>query len=196
MEVSEPIQVTVTVGRVLDELGVAWLVGGSLASSAHGVPRSTADVDLVAALGLEHVGPLMEAVQTSFYASRVAVEDAIDRHTSFNLIHLETMIKVDVFVPGPDELSQAQIARRVTLPVGERGQILLPFAAPEDIVLQKLRWFQAGGEASERQWNDVRGVLQVAGDGLDLDYLRSQAESAGLSELLERAISDARAGER
>lgn len=183
---TEPVRVTLIVGQVLDSLSVPWIVGGSLASSLQGVPRSTQDVDLVAALLPSHVGPLVFALEGVFHLSESAIIDAIRRRACFNLIHLETLLKVDVFVPKGDPLGRLQLARRryMTLDDGAR----LPLSSPEDVILQKLDWYRRGGAVAERQWRDIAGVLLVSGPQLDLAYLRETAAEAGIGDLLERAL--------
>jgi hypothetical protein len=94
----EALAVTTRVARALEELGVAYFVGGSLASSFHGIPRASQDADLVADLRAEHVGPLTELLHGEFYIDDERVRDAIRRRASFNVIHLQTLFKVDVFV--------------------------------------------------------------------------------------------------
>src|SRR6185295_14144233 len=94
----EALKVILAVVRVLEDLQVPYAVGGSLASSMHGIPRSTQDGDLVADLRVEHVQPFVAAVAESFHVSPERVLRAVQRRSSFNLIHLKTMIKVDVFV--------------------------------------------------------------------------------------------------
>ena len=183
---SEALAVTAYVGKVLDELGVPWLVGGSLSSSLQGVPRSTQDIDLVAALKAGHIQAFSEALEEHFYVSEDAIHNAIRRCSSFNLIHLDTMTKVDIFVPSTAPLSRAQLDRRwfITLEDGSR----LPLASAEDIILQKLDWYRKGDQSSERQLRDVVGVLQVRGKALDMEYLETMAKQSGLSELLRKAL--------
>jgi hypothetical protein len=82
--------------EILEDMGVSYFIGGSVASSVHGLPRSTLDVDLVADLSLDHVQPLVECSQATFYIDDEMVEDAVKREASFNVIHLETMTKLDV----------------------------------------------------------------------------------------------------
>ena len=86
----------------LERLGVRYLIGGSVASSLHGVARSTLDVDIVAALADVHVGPLASALAASYYIDESAVRDAVRRRAAFNVIHLDSMLKVDVFVLKAD----------------------------------------------------------------------------------------------
>lgn len=188
---AEPIRLALAVGREFDSLNVPWVVGGSVASSIHGLPRSTQDIDLVASLGRIHAGPLSRALEVDFYVDRDAIVDACVRRASFNLVHYDTATKIDVFLPRGDRLSAAQLQRRQPWQVGEAATDVLPVLSPEDVVLQKLRWFSAGGGVSERQWRDVVGVLAVRRGALDLDYMRGQAAGADLSELLDRALADA-----
>ncbi|MFZ5476655.1 MAG: hypothetical protein ACOZNI_07770 [Myxococcota bacterium] len=163
-------------------------MGGSVASSLHGVPRSTQDVDLVADLRRTHAGPLASTLADAFYVDEDAIRDAVLRRASFNLVHLDTVTKVDVFVPRGDALSAAQIARRHFVQVEGAS---LPVLSAEDTVLQKLRWYEQGERVSERQWRDVLGVLKVRGGNLDVAYMRAQSAAAGLADLLELALGDA-----
>ncbi|MCK6527564.1 hypothetical protein L6R50_08360 [Myxococcota bacterium] len=186
---AEPLAVALLVGDVFDALGVPWVVGGSVASSLRGVPRSTQDVDIVADLRGLHVGPFVAALEDRFYVDAGAVRDAVVRRSSFNLIHLGTMTKVDVFTTKPDPMSRSEMGRRQRYEA-EPG-VILPVASPEDVVLQKLDGFRKGGGVSERQWRDVLGVLQVGGPGLDHDYMRRLAGEVGLADLLEDALRGA-----
>jgi len=191
---AEAIRVTVLVARVLDQLGVSHAVVGSLASSLHGIPRSTNDVDIVAALRPEHAGPLAEALGESFYVDVDMIRDAITRRSEFNVIHLATMFKVDVFVPPLDPISRAQIARAAVVSVDAEGSLTLRVASAEDTVAQKLMWYRRGGETSERQWLDTLGVIAVQGKSLDLEYLRQTTDALGVTDLLERALAESAPG--
>ncbi len=186
----EAFQVVLEVVRLLDSLGVPYLVGGSLASSLHGIPRATQDADLLANLRIEHVQLFVAAVSPAFYVDAERVLHAVQRRSSFNLVHLKTAIKVDIFVLKPDPLSLQEMARRQILPVpGEPGTVL-QVATAEDTVLQKLLWYQQGDRISERQWNDVLGVLKVQRQRLDLDYLKEWAPRIGVDNLLRQAFED------
>lgn len=193
MILHQPLKVTLKVGAVLDGLGIPWVVGGSLASSIHGLPRSTQDVDLVAAMSQEHVAPFIEAMEPEFYVSEAAMLDALRARGSFNVIHQDTAMKVDLFMVRADPLSRAQLTRRrFTTLAGAEGAAV-PVLSPEDIILQKLLWFQRGQRVSERQWRDVLGVLKVQGDLLDLEYLTAAADMSELRALLDDALAQARA---
>lgn len=184
MSLGEALQATLEVAAVLERLGVDFLVGGSFASSFHGVPRSTQDVDLVAELTHEHVERFVAALSSTFYVDDERMRQAIASRTSFNLIHLPTMFKVDVFVARDDAWSRRQLERRERQQIGDAE---LPIASAEDVVLHKLRWYELGNRSSERQWNDVIGVLKVRRDSLDREYLNEQARRLGVGELLNRA---------
>jgi hypothetical protein len=176
--------------RALRELGVRHYVGGSIASSAHGIARASVDADVIAELGSEHVEPLARALAGAYYVPEQRMRDAALRRASFNLIHLETMLKVDVFVSKGRPFDARAMERAKPGPsVGAAGPV--PIASAEDTVLAKLEWFQRGGETSERQWGDVLGVLRASGSELDRTYLREFARQLGVADLLERALAEA-----
>lgn len=189
---SDPITVALSVAEVLDACGLRYLVGGSLASSMSGEPRSTLDVDIVVAMTAPDVGPLVHALRREFDVDERAVARAVRERSSVNLFHVASAIKVDLFVLGDSPLDEEQMERRHRVKVATDPDRYLYAYTPEDILLQKLRWFRAGNEVSDRQWRDVLGILLVQGDALDQIYLRDRAERIGLSDLLARAEAVAR----
>lgn len=186
MILAEPIAVAIQVGAVLDELEIDWLIGGSVASSLHGIPRATQDIDFVAGLFLQHVRPLVAALEGDFYIDADMIRGALRRRASFNIIHLATMTKVDIFTTTNEPLSKQEMSRRQRVPVGDNAHLYL--ASPEDIILQKLDWYRKSGGVSERQWRDVLGVLKIRGAELDTAYLKDLARRTGLNELLEQVL--------
>lgn len=191
--IDDAISAAEQIAATLEELDVPYMVGGSMASSLWGEPRFTRDVDVVAALRDEHVPGLIAALGDRWYADEVLIRGAIARRSSFNVIRLERMVKVDVFVPpdGGFHASKFARARRAPLNVGSDRTVAV--TSPEDIVLQKLEWFRSGGEVSDQQWRDVVGLLRTLGAALDENYLREWAQRLGLDPLLERARADSRA---
>ncbi|MCA8974380.1 MAG: hypothetical protein H6704_31445 [Myxococcales bacterium] len=173
--------------EALEKLGVDVQVGGSVASSVLGVPRTTLDADLVADLGFEHVERLAQMLDADYYADADMMREAVRRRSSFNLVHYATAWKIDVFVLKRTPFGQASFRRRANVAIVPGGR---PFSmsTAEDIILHKLTWYRAGGEVSERQWRDVVGVVEVHGEALDLDYLRRWAANLGVRDLLDRAL--------
>jgi hypothetical protein len=188
MELSQALAVAVEVARVLEGLEVPFLIGGSVASSLHGVPRSTQDVDLVADLRSEHARGLVNGLAGAFYVDLERVESAIRRRASFNVIHLATMIKVDVFVLGAEPAARVEMGRRQLIELPVEPSVRLPVASPEDTIVQKLAWYRRGGEVSDRQWRDVGEVVKVQGGRLDREYMRKAAKALGVEDLLSRLL--------
>jgi hypothetical protein len=187
----EALAVTLQVIGVLDRLGVEYVVGGSIASSIYGKPRATQDVDVVADLKDEHIPAFIAALQPDFYLDEPAVRDAVQRRTTFNVIHLHTMFKVDVFVAKDDASTNQELARRRPYFPPQAPGTEVSLASPEDIVVQKLYWYRLGDHVSERQWTDAISVIAVRGKNLDFDYMRSLAEQMSVGDLLARALSEA-----
>ena len=195
MVFGDAVTVVVAVVRVLEGLGVRYLVGGSLASSLLGIPRATQDVDIVVDLKPDHVDGLLEALTPDFYVDEDAVRDALHRRSMFNVIHLATMFKADLILMRHDPLSAAEMTRGLTCRLGEGDELIeLQVASAEDIILQKLDWFRRGGEVSGRQWTDVLGVMKTNRGRLDEGYLRLWAGRKGLLELLDGAFDASKPG--
>lgn len=178
--------------KAFEKLEVPYFIGGSVASSAYGVARATLDVDIVSDLKPEHVHPLVEMLESDYYIDEKMILDAIHRSSSFNLMHLETMLKVDVFVVKDRPYYKEAFKRKRKDSLDEeQGAAEFYLASSEDIILSKLEWFRMGGNVSERQRDDVLGVLKVQGDSLDVKYLRYWAAELGIADLLEQAFRDA-----
>lgn len=182
---------TEPVADAFEKLGIAYCIGGSVASSAYGIPRSTMDVDMVSDLKAAHVRPLVGMLEPSYYIDENMILDAIKRRSSFNIIHLETMLKIDIFLAKstPYDIETFKRRRKDTLDE-EQNATEFYLVSPEDIILNKLAWFRLGGGVSERQWNDVLGVLKVQKNSLDIDYLKHWAPELGVENLLEKALQD------
>lgn len=170
----------------LNELKVRHYVGGSVASSFHGALRSTMDVDIVCELTESHVEKFLEFVSADYYASETAIRASVENKSCFNLIHLPTSFKVDVFLSRGRPFDRNCMDRCKLESLSE--QLRVPIATPEDSVIAKLEWYRAGNEVSERQWDDVTRLLSLLGEQADLDYLTNAAASVGVSNLLTRLL--------
>ena len=184
----DPIAVAVRVGGVFDALGVRHTIGGSIAASFAGEPRSTIDIDFVVALNRAQVAPLVVALP-DFYVAEEALYRAVESRGTANLIHQDSQLKVDLFVAGGTRLDDQQLARRQRLEI-RPGQVIY-IHPPEDVLLQKLRWYRMGGEVSDRQWRDIMGIIRTQGDRLDRGYLTANAPILGVDLELERALREA-----
>lgn len=188
---SEALRVTRQVTTVLDALGVPYVIGGSLASIVHGLVRTTMDADIVADLSPDHAPALTAALGAAFYVpDQSALRETIERRGSFNLIHLATMFKVDIFLSQARPFDRQRLARRVGEQVGSEPDETVWLLSAEDVILSKLEYFRLGGEVSERQWRDVLGVVVTQAAALDVAYLRQWAGPLGVSDLLERALGE------
>ncbi|RPJ46698.1 MAG: hypothetical protein EHM19_03890 [Candidatus Latescibacterota bacterium] len=186
-----PIAVALLLAEVFDRLGVPYLIGGSVASSILGEPRSTEDVDIFADLGEPGLDEFVAAVDKEFYLDREAAAEALRLRSSFNMIFLEGMLKVDVFLCRDRGHDREEMRRRREIALVADPEKRVWIASPEDLVLKKIEWFQAGGGVSERQWRDLLGILKVQGEALDFAYLRRWAEELGLTPLLTKALVEA-----
>ena len=179
----------------LDALGVRYRIGGSVASSAFGVPRSTLDVDVACELRLHHVSSFAARLIDTYYLDEDMIGDAIRRQSCCNLIHLATMLKVDLFVRRDRPFEDAAFERTTRRPLDPApGAREFDLTTPEDIVLHKHEWFRAGGGVSERQWRDAVGVLAIQRDEIDRTYLQRWANALELGDLLSRALVEADSG--
>ncbi len=172
----------------LEKLGVRWFLGGSLASSIHGVPRATFDADIMADIRPQHVRPFLRALGDGWYADEAAMQDAIRDRSSFNLIHLDTAMKVDVFLPKLRRFDGGEFARSQCIKL-EGSDFEARICCAEDIVIAKLEWYRLGGGDSDRQWGDILGVLRLNAGKLDHELLRSSASELGVADLLEKALA-------
>lgn len=191
MILPEVLAITVRVVEVLERLGIPYVIGGSLASSLRGVPRSTLDVDLVAEISEAHVDTLAETLGPDFYADPEAIRAAIRHGHSFNIVYLATAFKVDILPRGPRLFDRAEFERRQDAEVPVDPPIRLVVKTAEDVLLSKLEWYRKGREVSEQQWRDVIGIIRMQGADLDRLYLERWAGELGVEDLLARAFGEA-----
>ncbi|MFN3649756.1 MAG: hypothetical protein ACK47B_09245 [Armatimonadota bacterium] len=188
---SDPLVLALRLARTFDALSVPYLIGGSVATSIYGELRTTQDIDFVALFRESQIPAFVEALRHEFYVHEEMIRSALRHHTCFNVIHLESMDRADVFLPADDARFRQELDRRraVRLDVNDPGSSVF-VASPEDAVLHKLEWYRDGGGVSDRQWRDVLGVLKVQGSSLEIDYLRGWADRLTFRDLLERALGE------
>ena len=175
---------------------VPYLIGGSMASGIHGIYRTSLDVDLVADIHPGQIARLIQELGGEFYAD--------DSGRPFNLIHFASSYKFDIFPLLSDVFQQSQFSRRELREIVLGGvKLTVPVATAEDTLLMKLVWYRAGGEVSERQWNDVRGIAAAPGPRISAPVGRvferrgsggRRAPGGGLSRLLDDLEFNPRAG--
>jgi hypothetical protein len=119
------------------------------------------------------------------------IHNSVSKGMSFNLIHKETMFKVDIFPTKARAFDRSQFERRVAYTLSDESSQKAYIASPEDIILSKLEWYRMGGDVSDRQWQDILNVLKIQGDGIDRAYLTSWASELGISDILLCALEEA-----
>jgi hypothetical protein len=173
--------------RVLERLEIPYAVGGSMASSIHGTPRGTQDSDITVLPFLDKLDPFVSSFPSHFHIDPVSIRDAHARHASFNIIDTMTGFKSDLFVAAPGSFAQQALSRRQPVVLDDAPNEPLQVVTAEDIMLLKLQWYRLGNEVSDRQWNDVLGVIAAQRDRLDLPYLEHWATHLTVHDLLSRA---------
>lgn len=173
---------------VFNQLAIPYRIVGSVASSAQGMVRATLDINMVVAVETKHILLLASGLGDDYYLDEEMMREAIERGSSFNLVHKDTFIKVDIFILGKRPYDVASFERER---LEKLDNLTLSFKTPEDVILGKLEWFVQTDKTSDRQWRDIVGLIKVQGNGLDVDYMRRWATELGVLELLEQSLRDA-----
>jgi len=178
--------------EALGRSAIPFMIGGSMASGVHGIFRTSLDAALVADMHPGQIARFVQELGGKFYADAGMMRDALKSGRSFNLIHLASSYKFDLFPLLSDAFQQSQFSRREMRDIVLGGETLaLPVATAEDTLLMKLAWYRSGGEVSERQWNDVRGIVAVQQQRLDREYLGKWAEYLNITDLVDAALAAA-----
>jgi predicted DNA-binding protein (UPF0278 family) len=182
MTESELLTITQNVLQALQEIGVKHRIVGSVASSKLGMMRATFDVDIVAALEQHNLKDLKTKLGQEFYSDEELMVEAVQNRSSFNLIHKDSMLKIDIFIQKNREYDRVALKRAF---IDDSN-----YMTAEDVILGKLEWYRAGFEISERQWSDILGLMRVQANNLDLTYLNHWAAELSVTDLLQRAFHD------
>jgi len=182
-----PAQALEELAQAFRALRIPFAVGGSLASSFHGIPRATLDADLLVSISEAIVPRLVANISANFYADVDDIRQSFRLGRSANLIHMPTGFKFDLF-PARDDFMYAQLdhAAEGTLNVEGVG-VTVPICSAEDTILAKLSWWKQCNQ-SDYQWRDLEGMVAMSRANLDVSYLRSWAGKMKLSEPLEKLL--------
>lgn len=174
----------------LEEIGIGYMITGSIVSSLQGEPRSTHDIDCVITLEKPAVDKFVKAfAKSEFYLDHGAIIDAIEHRGSFNLIDTKEGDKVDFWLLTNDEFDMSRFSRRYTENV---MGIKMYVSSPEDTILMKLKWALLSG-GSEKQFIDALRVYEVQFENLDREYMESWMKKLELQSLWQRLTEEAKA---
>jgi hypothetical protein len=183
----ENLQVLREVAGIFDNLAIPYALGGAMASSLYGINRYTRDADLAVEPFPGHVAQLAASFGRDYYVSVAAIQDAIQRRASFNIIHTRTGFKIDVFIRKDRPFEESAMKRRVAVVLPDLPAQPMTLLTPEDAVLFKLEWYRLSNEALDQQWKDILGVLKVQAGRMDEAYLDRWAAELHVSDLLAKA---------
>ncbi len=171
--------------RILEDLGIPYLVTGSIAAMAYGEPRLTNDIDIVADIEDIHVSSLMAAFPAEqFHVSEEAIGEAIRHQKQFNIIHPASGLKVDIIIREDTPFNDSRFNRIRRIKPGEGYEA--DFASPEDIIIMKMRYFKEGG--SEKHLRDIAGIMKISGPEIDNAYIGDWAKRLDLLEIWEMIV--------
>ncbi len=174
----------------LERAGIRYAIGGSWASTAFGEPRFTNDIDILGEFTEENVERFLDSLPDTFYVDAEEALAAIRNGRSFNAIYAPMAFKFDFFPAAAFALGIEELDRAIYLSDTGLAKGPAPFVTPEDILLAKLFWFRSGGDVSEVQWRDIRGIARTCADTLDHRYMQSSAVKLGVGDLLDKALKE------
>jgi len=174
--------------ETLDSAGIEYMLTGSVVSSLQGEPRSTHDIDIVAAVKRPSAKKLVDAFPAPrYHLTKESILDAISCHGMFNLLDTDTGDKVDFWMLTDEPFDRSRFTRRRT---EEVLGLKLAVSSPEDTILSKLNWAKRSG-GSEKQFNDALHVYEIQSGNLDMEYLRRWAKILSVAPLLKRLEDEA-----
>ncbi len=175
----EEIELIKDVASRLEQAGMQYMMTGSMAMAIYSTPRMTRDIDMVIQVSPEDISKIVNLFRDDFYIDETSVRQAVQNRGMFNIIHNESIIKVDFIVRKNEEYRTQEFSRRQQI---EIEGVSIAVVAPEDLILSKLVWAKQSN--SELQLRDVRRMVAVLKD-LDNDYLKKWSGELGVEDLLE-----------
>ena len=164
-----------------ENLAIPYMLTGSIAMNYYATPRMTRDIDVVVIIGKDDIQTLMSGFGSEYYISEEALKESIESESMFNLIHIESVIKIDCIVRKSAEYRKIEFDRRQKITLENFGTYIV---SKEDLILSKLVW--AKDTHSEMQLRDIANLLMT---GYDIKYVESWAKSLGVSSLLEEVLN-------
>ena len=169
------------ISRRFEQAGIPYMLTGSMAMNYYAQPRMTRDIDVVIAIGPEDVGPVAGLFLPDYYVSEENIRESVAHESIFNLIHQESVIKVDCIIRKTSEYRQVEFERRQKISILDFTTFIV---SKEDLIISKLSW--AKDSHSEVQLGDVRNLL---GTGYDAAYLQHWTRELGLDNLLQECLA-------
>lgn len=168
------------VSRRLEQATIPYMLTGSMAMNYYAQPRMTRDIDVVIAIGPEDVGRVAALFRPDYYVSEENIRESLAQESIFNLIHQESVTKVDCIIRKKSEYRRVEFERRERISILDFTTFIV---SREDLIISKLFW--AKDSHSELQLGDVRNLLAA---GYDAAYLRRWTRELGVDNLLEECL--------
>lgn len=174
---SEELNVLTKVCESLNKIGVDYMITGSIAANFYTVPRMTRDIDIIIELNIDKVSQIYKAFQDEFYIDEEMVIEEVRRNGIFNIIHNQTLVKVDFIILKDTPYRNLELNRRRSITIED---VTAYIVSPEDLIISKLIW--AKDSHSEIQLNDVRNILEDV-KSMDIEYLEKWVNELGIGAI-------------
>jgi hypothetical protein len=180
--VATEIDIVRDVSNKFEKAGIAYMLTGSMAMNYYAQPRMTRDIDVVVAIGPENIERIAALFRPEYYVSEENIRESIAHESVFNLIHHESVIKVDCIARKSSEYRQVEFERRQRVSILDFTTFIV---SKEDLIISKLSW--AKDSRSALQLGDVKNLLAT---GYDAVYLQRWTRELGLDTLLQECLHD------
>jgi hypothetical protein len=187
--IQDSISLVAKLHKIFESTNIPYYVSGGVASSLHGEPRFTRNLDLVISVESDQIDLLVATLEGAGYYCPVGAVEGLKQGSErmLNITHTETIANADLYITDVSAFAVSQMARRRLIDL--EGIPAFWVASPEDTILQKLRWGR--GSQSEKQWRDVLGILKLQAESLDYMYLAEWSEHLDLIDALNQAFTEA-----